>query len=196
MKQRFIFIAFFALLATSVQAQIIGATNNSPQQKPAKTTKVESSLYKPTGHYLRFEAGYPQFASIAYGYQLNPYIMLGGGIGYGCMTYGEYDYDTLYNNYSLKRFYSGSGIPIFAEVIFGTPKYNFSFIADIKLGYATPLDKNKYYWYDVKFGRRFFGAINLGVTYRNFSICAGISSNNPKWYSFFVSYNLPLKILK
>lgn len=202
MKRIITFIALLTLLATGLQAQIIDATNNTPKKK--EKTLSNTPIYKPTGHYLRFEAGYPHFASVAYGYQTNPYIMIGGGVGFGIICYTWTGTRTIYNSFYNEPFimkHSGTGFPIYAEVNLSTPKYKWSLIANIKFGYAIPLEEGHrvvstsgYYIEWIQKGRRLWGALNLGVTYRNFSLCAGISSNNDEWYSFFISYNLPLKV--
>lgn len=200
MKRLITLFALLTFFAIGAQAQIVGANEGKKT-----STNTTSSLYKPTGHYLRFEAGYPHFASVAYGYQLNPYIMIGGGLGFGQMSYklhmwGE-NFDI--NHYDFQRNEGGTGVPFFVEAIISTPKYKWSFLADFKAGYGIPL--SEYQWhhsysdadrYESKKGNRFFGAINLGVSYKNFGLFAGISSNNFEWWSLFLSYNLPLKIHK
>jgi len=199
MKRIITFIALLSLFATGLQAQIIDATNNSTHKQ--EKTSSNSPIYKPTGHYLRAEVGYPHYASLAYGYQLNPYFMLGAGGGYGALSIKNYD---MYNYYYRR---GGSwGFPLFIEAIFSTPKHKCSFIADIKFGYTIPVyDLNKLttvveyyngeeYWYPYTVVNHIFGAINLGIAYKDFSLCAGISSNNTYWYSFFLSYNLPIKV--
>ena len=203
MKRIITLIALLTLLVTGLQAQIIDATNNSShkQEKPSNN----SPLYKPTGHYLRFEAGYPHYASVAYAYQINSYIMLGGGLGYGAMSYynrswGEVFDKNHYYNYVRKE--GGSGIPFFLEAIFSTPKYKWAFLTDIKVGYSIPLSEYQRHYpnsmggdrYESKTGIRFYGAINLGVSYKNIGLFAGISSNSFEWWSVYLSYNLPLKI--
>ena len=182
--KKIIIIALLALLATNASAQIIGATDNSQNSG--------YSLYKPTGHYIKFEAGYPQFASIAYGYQVNPDIMFGGGLGFGYMYF---EVGSIHNDSSYLVL-DGLGFPLYTEVVFSTPNHAVSFLVDIKLGYNIQLGKDSYYYeYNYYFkGRKLFGAINAGIAYKNFSLCAGVSSNNPNWYSFFISYNLPLKV--
>lgn len=199
MKRTIILFALLTLLAIGAKAQIVGA--NEGKKTSASTTLP---LYKPTGHYLRLEAGYPHFASVAYGYQLNPYIMLGGGFGYGEISYTYTGFGGIIGNlhdYVIRG--SGAGIPIFAEANFSTPKYKWSFVANIKFGYAIPLE-NGYYsietasimnYYD-KNGHCLFGAINLGVTYKNLGLFTGASSNSEYWWSILLSYNLPLKIHK
>lgn len=191
MKRIITFIALLTLLATGLQAQIIDATNNTPKKK--EKTLSNTPIYKPTGHYLRFEAGYPQFASIAYGYQVKPSIMFGGGLGFGHMYYEDSFPDTI--TYAKAK-YAGLGIPMYAEIAFSRPNHAFSFLIDIKLGYNIQLEKDSYFdeYHEYAKGRNFFGAINVGLAYKNFSLCTGVSSNNPKWYSFLISYNLPLKV--
>ena len=209
MKRNITIIALLTLLITSLQAQIIDATNNTPKKKE-KTSSI-SPIYKPTGHYLRFEAGFPHYASIAYGYQLSPYVLIGGGIGFGRMHY----FETIWKHYpdgsvtlveEHDRIWNYHGIPLFIETIISTPKHKWSLMLDLKLGYGIPIDEHHFYndpsspfvnyttrEHLIK-GKRFFGSVNLGASYKNISLFIGISSNNRDWFSLFVSYNLPLKV--
>lgn len=168
MKRHFLLIALLVLLATSLQAQIVGATNNSPQQKPSKSTKVESTLYKPTGHYLKLEAGFVRFFSVAYGYQISPNIMFGGGTAIS---------------------FSKVGIPIYAEVILSTPRYAWSFFGDIKTGIRFDLHGSD---------GVFFIDPRIGFSLKNFGIALGFELYYEKaWQGFpdiSLYYNIPLKI--
>lgn len=211
MKRIITFIALLTLLATGLQAQIIDATNNTPKKK--EKTLSNTPIYKPTGHYLRFEAGYPHYASIAYGYQLNPYVLIGGGLGFGGMHYFETIWKhstdgsvTLVEKHD--RIWDGLGIPLFLETIISTPKYRWSLMLDLKIGYGIPINEHHFYRdpyhspdytpdYTLEYiskGNRIFGTVDLGVSYKNISLFIGISSNNRDWYSLFISYNLPLKV--
>ncbi len=197
MKRLVTLFALLTLFAIGAKAQMVGA--NEGQKVSTNNT---SSFYKPTGHYLRFEAGFPH-ASAAYGYQLNHYLMLGAGTGFGELSFNTYD-----NSGFFYRRTGSNGIPLFVEAIFSTPKYKWSFVADIKFGYSIPiydLDNSHHiaeyyngttYHYPYYVSNRIFGEINIGVAYKYFSLCAGISSNNTSWFSFFISYNLPLKVNK
>ena len=199
MKQYFILIAFFALLATSVQAQIIGATNNSPQQKPAQTTKVENSLYKPTGHYLRFEGGWPKFYSFGYGYQINPYLMVGAGIGSGVLLY-DWHCSSSYSGWDEYSIGSNTdGIPIYSEIILSTPKYKWSFFTDLKIGYNyskakdhTRIHGEETMTYHYK---RLFLSLTIGASYKNLSISVGASPNSEEIFAAYFSYNFPISLL-
>lgn len=191
MKRLITLFALLTMFAIGAQAQIVGANEG-----PKTSTNTTSSLCKPTGHYLRFEVGYPQIVSIAYSYQMNPFIMFGAGCGYGIVSYY---YSNQHSIPPEKGKIGGSGLPLYVEAIFSTPKYNYSLIADIKMGYAIPFDEYNYSIYDLYSelkGNRLWGALHLGVSYKNFCLCVGISSNNPDFYylSTFVSYNLPLRI--
>jgi hypothetical protein len=208
MKRIITLIALLSLFETGLQAQIIDATNNSPHKKE-KTSK-NSSIYKPMGHYLRFEAGYPQFASVAYGYQLNSNVMLGTGMGITDMPYVYSYHSTNFNSgeeHEGSEILSTQGFPIYAEAIFSTPKFKKAFFVDLKIGgnvfsilregfidnygnYYSERPYPNYQHYSLL--RRFFVAVNVGLAYKNFNFGAGVSSNSSRWFSFFVSYNLPL----
>lgn len=208
MKRLITLFALMLMFAIGAQAQIVGA-NEGPK---AKTSNTTSSLYKPTGHYLRFEVGYPQFASVAYGYQLNSNIMLGTGLGITDMPY-VYSYHV--TNINSGKEHEGSeilatqGFPIYAEAIFNTPKFKKAFFVDLKIGsnvfsilregymdyhgnYYSERPYPDYQHYSLL--RRFFVAVNVGLSYKNFNFGAGVSSNSTRWFSLFVSYNLPLKV--
>lgn len=193
MKRIITLIALLSLFATGLQAQIIDATNNSTHKQ--EKTSNNSSIYKPTGHYLRLETGFPQIVSVAYGYQINPNLMVGIGGGFGnCSAFAM---DTLQSTCPYYDFVWG--LPIYAEALISTPKLKWSLFVDIKTGYNIT---SKYGFYDLDIDndyydirvRRFFGAVNVGLAYKNLSIGAGVSSNNPDWWSFSLSYNLPLMI--
>ncbi len=192
MKRIITLIALLSLFATGLQAQIIDATNNSTH-KNEKTSRT-SSLYKPTGHYLRFEAGWPQIISVAYGYQINPSLMVGVGGGFGnCSAFAV---DTLQTTCPYYDFVWG--LPIYVEALISTPKLEWSLFVDIKTGYNVRgiysfFDYSYDYHYDYVRVRRFFGVVNFGITYKNLSLGAGVSSNNPDWWSVSLSYNLPLR---
>lgn len=116
--------------------------------------------------------------------------MVGGGGGFGVMTYyydyyGDYYYDT-----------SGFGSPLFAEVIFSTPQKKVSFFVDYKVGVNIPYDYILYHSYEYgRFGREFYSSLNFGAGFGNFGVFGGISTNSADlWFSAGVSYNLPLKV--
>lgn len=184
MKRVTTLIALLTLLTTGLQAQIIDATNNSPHKK--EKTSINSSVYKPTGHYLRLEAGYaPIFlVSVAYGYQINPYIMAGGGVGIG---YAGRDYEEISSKISL---------PIYAEAIFSTPRHKWSFFFDIKIG----RNSIHYYYDDRNTFHNVYGMIDLriGFNYKNFGLACGIgmfyldAGDTSPCISIY--YNIPLKV--
>jgi hypothetical protein len=199
MKRIVTIIALLVLFTTSLQAQIVGATNNSPQQKPPKTTRVENSLYKPTGHYIRFEGGWPKFYSIGYGYQINPYLMVGAGIGSGILLYDFHEYSSYYGWDMHGIGDNTDGIPIYSEIVLSTPKYKWSFITDLKVGYNYSVEKDKTRingevtetWHY----KRLFMSLTIGVSYKNLSISFGASPNSNEVFAAYLSYNFPISLL-
>lgn len=198
MKKLITLFALMLLFAIGAQAQIVGA-NEGPK---AKTSNTSSSLYKPTGHYLRFEAGYPTLFSIAYCYQLNSNIMIGTGCGFGQIPYNHYfHYIAMSGERQGVDKINSNGIPIYVETVFSTPKYKWAYFIDVKIGgniTSENLQKTEmnmpYPYYERYSPWHFFGALNIGMFYKNFSFGIGVSSNNVDWYSFFISYNLPLRV--
>lgn len=164
MKRLITLFTVMVMFAIGVQAQIVGANEGTK----AKTSNTSSSLYKPIGHYLRLEAGYAHFFSVAYGYQINPYVMVGGGAGYGMGAWDDM-------------------LPIYAEALFSTPKYNWSFFGDLKVGF------------DMFYGFNFILAPRIGFSHKNFGVGLGIRYN----IGYFdvtpdlsLYYNIPIKIHK
>ena len=198
MKRLLVLVSMLTLLATSLQAQIVGANERG-------RVSINSSEHTLRGHYLRLEAGFPNFITAAYGYQITPWIFVGTGGGFGMITYDKYhyyyNYDNLYpDSYSSVRL--GLGLPVFSEFIFSTPKRNAAFFADLKIGYNIPLQN--YYDYSSgsyyssiysKDGRRFYSCVNIGVKLGNFGLFGGITTNSAKLlFSTGFSYNIPLKV--
>ena len=157
MKRLITLFTLMVMFAIGMQAQIVGA-NEGPKTKMSNTT---SSLYKPTGHYLRLEAGYAHIFSVAYGYQINPYIMIGGGVGFGYL-----------HNPTL---------PIYAEAIFSTPRYKWSFIGDIKIG-IDPIGSQS-----------FFIDPRIGISYKNFGLAIGGAISWTLVPDISIYYNIPLR---
>lgn len=199
MKRIITIIALLALFATSGRAQIVGATNNSPQQKPAKTTKIENPLYKSSGHYLRFEGGWPKFYSIGYGYQINSYLMVGAGIGSGVLLYDWHCYSSYYgwDEYSIGD--NTDGIPIYSEIILSTPKHKWSFFTDLKIGYnySKAKDHTRIHGEETItiHYKRLFLSLTIGASYKNFSLSVGASPNSKEIFAAYFSYNFPISLL-
>ena len=185
MKRFFILIVLVALFSAYAQAQMVGANVNS-------TFKTETSSFehKPIGHYLRLEVGYPNIFTVAYGYQITPWIMVGGGGGFGGVPYYTYDYE------HERKIHWAPGFPLFTEFIFSTPKRNVSFFIDYKLGVNVPISEYSSE-YGSRVGRKFYSALSVGVGLRNFGIFMGASTNSVeeiRVLSFGLSYNIPLKV--
>ena len=109
MLKKILTIALAALLlAVPAHAQIIGATGSQ--------SGGGNSSYREKGSSLRLEAGMLG-AAVGYGYQLNPYVMLGGGfLGYE----DNYNYDVCLMPY--------------AELRLSTPKQQHAVFLDLRLG--------------------------------------------------------------
>lgn len=175
MKRLVTLFALMVMFTIGVQAQIVGAN----ERQGVSTNTTSSSLYKPTGHYLRFEGG-AIWGSVAYDYQINPYIMVGGGIGGG---YAD-------------RYYNDWVAPVYAEAIFSTPRNKWSFYSEIKLGCDFILGYNG----------KFFSSLTVGANYKNFGLgigCymymydfAGIHYHSDYVFTprFIATYKLPLKV--
>ena len=104
MLKKILTIALAALLlAVPAHAQIIGATGSQ--------SGGGNSSYREKGSSLRLEAGWLG-AAVGYVYQLNPYVMLGGGI-------------TLYDE---------MGLMPYVEARMSTPKQQHALFLDFKLG--------------------------------------------------------------
>lgn len=159
MKRHFILILLLALFTTSLQAQIVGVN-----EKPSASINTSSSLYKPTGHFMKFEAGFV-WASVTYDYQINPYIMVGGGIGLGW----------------------GMTIPVYTEAIFSTPRNKWSVYANVKFGYSIISDHHEGPFSAILLGVNYknFG---LGAGYI-------ISFSDEGFLPCVLSYKLPLNKL-
>ena len=199
MKRLLVLISMLALLATSLQAQIVGANERGRES-------LNSSERTLRGHYLRLEAGFPNFITAAYGYQITPWIFVGAGGGFGMITYdiyhSHYDYNYSYNDYSRSYKRLGLGLPVYTEFIFSTPKRNAAFFADLKIGYNIPLQN--FYDYDYgsfysnyysRYGRRFYSCVNLGVKWVNFGLFGGITTNSGNMlFSTGFFYNIPLNV--
>lgn len=189
MKRIITLCVLLAMFAIGAKAQMVGA--NEGQSAP---TTNPSSLYKPIGHYLRLEAGFPTFFSIAYGYQFSHSFMVGAGAGFGEITYD------VYSQPSYSYHYYGTaldfGIPFYAEIIYNTPKQNWSFFADVKIGVNVPIMNRG--WYDYRqTGRCFYSALNIGVYHKNLGFYGGISTNSAyAVVSVGITYNIPLRIHK
>lgn len=176
MKRLITLFALLTLFAIGAQAQIVGANEGKKT-----STSTTTPLYKPTGHYLRFEAG-GIWGSVAYDYQINPYIMAGGGIGVG---YAD-------------RYYNNMVFPVYAEAVFSTPSYKWSFYSEIKLGCDFLLG----------YEGIIFSSLTVGANYKNFGWgigCymykydfAGIHYHSNYVFTprIIATYKLPLKVYR
>lgn len=106
----------------------------------------DNSGYRQTGSVLHFELGGYTHA-LGYGYQFNPYLRASLGVG----LFVDYEFED-------------ACLPIFAELRLSTPRQRFSLYADIKFGYNFIRDKDY----------PFVNALQLGLSFKKFSIGAGV----------------------
>lgn len=142
--------------AGTAEAQVVGANT---QRESLIKPKKEVPEYRPTGGFIQIDLGLPTGLSV--GTQLSSNIMVGGGIGFfGCPL--EKDWDRY-----------GGFLPLYGEVRFSTPKYNFALFADFKVGADLATNYASDFFEDNKFMRYPFGAMQLGVMWRDFSFGVG-----------------------
>ena len=168
MLKKILTIALAALLlAVPAHAQIIGASGNQGGG---------NSSYREKGSSLRLEAGWLG-AAVGYGYQLNPYVMLGGGfLGYGCDVYDVYD--VIHSD-----IYDWCLMP-YAEVRLSTPKQQHAVFLDLRLGPVIG-----YY----------LGTMGtLGYMHNNWSFGIGVVGGDKIGVSpvIIVTYSLPFSAIK
>lgn len=169
MKKIVLIAAMLLAFGLSANAQMIGATNNQGTYRPTGN----SPEYHPTGSLLNIELGSSN--AIAYGYQINPYLRAGIGLG----VFADVEYDE-------------AALPLFAEVRVSTPRHKFSMYADFKGGINLPKHGEP---------RRFF-ASQLGVSFRYFSIGAGICNFGRYGYddyyglNFSFGWNIPVNNMR
>lgn len=142
MKKIVLIAAMLLAFGLSANAQMIGATNNQGGYRPTG----ESPEFHQTGSLINFELGGYTHA-VSYGYQINPYLRAGVGLG-------------LVVDYEFEK----AALPVFGELRVSTPRHRFSLYADLKLGINV-----------VKHGEpRGVYALQLGVSFRYFSVGAGV----------------------
>lgn len=184
MKKTLLMLALVAV-AFGAQAQMVGATN---RQNGTFSPSTNDPVYRPTGALLHFEVGYPVLA-IGGGYQMNPNVMVGGGVAYfgnrrtydGCYqaeTYmgPSYGYvNTTYNG----SVYVYNILPVYAEARFSTPGYRWSLFADVKIGLALAMssdsDKDTHGGSSIynEMGNPLFMAFQAGASFKNLSLGLG-----------------------
>lgn len=171
-------IIFILGLSSIAEAQIIV---NSTQ---ASTIREKSSRQK--GLILRPEIGvgillddpngyYSNFIGNI-GYQFNPYITLGGGLGIHFME----------NSSTIPFYFDVKGY--FSNRVW-SPYYN------IKLGYSVNLLQSNDSYDDFKLGGGIYYAVGLGMNYKNFdfgieiSFMSGESVYHDNYYNYYDNYN-------
>lgn len=144
--------------AGTTQAQIVGA---NIQRESLIKPKKQLPDYRPTGGLIQIDLGNP--TALAVGTQLTSSFMVGGGIGImGCALENDWDH--------------GPWVaPVFVEMRLGTPKYNFSVFADLKLGFdiCSEDDYNYNFFADRKWMRYPHASLQLGIMWRDFSLGVG-----------------------
>lgn len=200
MKRKIILLALCLMGTLMAEAQIIGADTETGN--PTKTSKphVPINFKKATGLQLRIQAGYPILGALSVGYQLNPYFMFGGGVGYGFKKYSYSSFQRAYQtpSYSTTNAKSSSekktvlgALPIFFEAEARTKAWEgFSFFVNAKVGfnigfgnkkdkithitddyYGDPVYRNEKYDYSV-----LLWAITGGWSFKDFNWAVGWSS--------------------
>ena len=178
--KRIVLLICLATLSLGAQAQLVGATN---RQQGGYSMGSNNPTYRPTGYLLQFEAGYP-FA-LSFGYQMNPCVMVGGGIGINLRQYAYASYYRIENYWGygqdeIRRDWVGveNAIPLFVEARFSTPRYRWSLFADIKLGvnFCT-IDNNMDDRALCEKVNPIFMSGQVGVTYKRLSFSVGCGYN-------------------
>lgn len=214
MKHKIIIWILCMMGAIGAEAQIIGAETETV--KPSKSRST-IDFKKKTGLQLRLQAGYPTLGGVTVGYQLNPYFMLGGGLGYGSKKYTYTYYRPSYreSSYSTRDARSRSNkktelgaIPVFVEVEARTMAWSgFSFFVNVKAGlnigfgnkeskityecddyYGDPVYSTEKYEYNL-----FLWSVTGGWSYKNFNWGIGYGSEG---VATAISYDIPLSAKK
>lgn len=193
MKKTLLLLFLAASMVAS--AQMIGATNSQGTYRPAG----DNYNLRPTGSLLRFSVGSPMF-SVAFGYQVKPWLMVGAGAGYNKANIDrkqEY-YDKpanswdwiLRDNYTNvdKRWGYNDCIPLYLETEARTPGYKWSVFLNAKVGFNILFNNLSVYdsvydsreSYTVTYAESIYGAIReeYTVKYVYFSVMAGASYKN------------------
>ena len=169
MKRILLTIVILATLATAAQAQVIGVTSKD------NGSSQNTSTFKQKGSYLKFEVGTP--ISIAYNYRINPYIALGGGIGFQIPF----------------LFIDADGGPlVFGEFTASTPLQRWGLFVDARSGVGM-WSGQAYFYY----------GLSAGGSYKNFKLGVGVHNGifvDMENYiehglMLYVSYSLPLRKL-
>lgn len=210
-----IVLLLFLAVGMMAQAQMIGATNSQ------RTPRTDNSpVYYPTGPSLRFGVGVPMVVSIAYNYQLKPWLMFGGGLGYGfCgMNHSHTDYKSDYYSYTWYTWNSIEDknvkgdwcMPLFVEAEVRTPRYKWSLFLNVKLAFNLFAPKD-YYYNGLNYNTPDYNSLNYtevcsvdyhavdfytmaGVSYKNINFGVGYSTVNE--VNITLSYNLPFTTIK
>lgn len=200
MKRKIILLALCLMGTLMAEAQIIGADTETGN--PTKTSKphVPINFKKATGLQLRIQAGYPILGALSVGYQLNPYFMFGGGLGYGFKNYTHTNYRPSYRDsyYSTEDAYNMSdkrkelgAIPVFVETEARTMAWSgFSLFVNVKAGlniglgnkeskityvcddyYGDPVYRTEKYKYNL-----FLWSVTGGWSFKDFNWAVGWSS--------------------
>lgn len=219
--KRIVIIVCLAALSLGAQAQMVGATNR--QQGGGFSMGSNDPEYHPTGAVIHFEVGYPILA-IGGGYQLNPNVMVGGGIALfgNSERYSGYYQHTEYNGYThsyenrthVGDVYAYNILPIYAEARFSTPGYRWSLFADVKLGFVLGMSADREWGEDIYYGvgNPLFMAFQVGAGFKNLSLGVGygfapgvvrlynsdMQKENHSYGCFYtsLSYNLPFSAVR
>ena len=183
--KRIVIIVCLAALSLSAQAQMVGATN---RQNGGYSMGSNDPEYRPTGYNLHFEALVPFALGVSY--QLNPNVMVGGGIAYYFL---EKDYEGFYQSSYDGSVYTGrimveGALPIYVQARLSTPRYRWSVFADFKLGYNLgAVDHKMDSSVDLEEPCHIFFGMQAGVSYKRLSFGAGFGWN-PARVKFLHAY--------
>lgn len=186
--KRIVIAALLLVVGLSANAQIVGATNS---QEPPRLSTNNSSL-RQTGSYIRISAGYPDIGTLAYNYQITPWLMAGIGGGFGFLPVVIY-----HNGYSYNRtsFYMTPSMPVYAEMEFRTPQYKWSIFFNLKLGYYLASGSESHYYSngDYEEVSKQLVSASTGISYKNLHL--GIGYTVQGVINCFFAYSLPLKVI-
>ena len=211
-------LLLFLAVSMVVSAQMIGATNSQGTFRPAG----DSPLIRPTGPSLRFGAG-NSMVSVAFDYQFTPWLLAGGGVGYGRVwMYGYTEHfhrettsSPWVSSYKeVDNGYGKKGLPLFLEGEVRTPGYKWSLFLNMKVGLTFPLEEvdsaydgrnDAYAQYDVVAREYKYSLFRIellaGFGYKNLSMGIGYTNScdlagNDDGFIMSFSYNLPITTLR
>lgn len=177
-------IATFALIVCVLGMASAQEVVTLTQGKNIRAAK-ETPTYRPTYSGIRLAIGGPRLIAVEYNYWLKPWLMVGAGTGYGMVssTVSYYipaftdGYGYYHSEVDISAHRVGYGVPWYIETEVRTPKYKWSLLFNVKMGYSFGV-KKPLYGEDVPLGNNFY------MTDRNGN--AVFSNSSLTWHPFFV----------